>query len=160
MEEIPLQALHRWEVLSVMATGKLGRRDSPVTSRTAAVALSRLSERMFHDMLHVYEKLIDAGASNLMQGYASCIITVDFLHSAGLVTDSAYNNVNILSDMLGGVGVFSGIVGGLFGNNALAPVLKTKLDSNDKDKDKEPDSMASTAASTLALAGQIAAAVA
>jgi len=156
--EVHGEALRGREVYPLMATGKVERSRPGVTSRSAATALSKLSGQMYHDTLHVFEKLIDAGASNLMQGYASSIIISDFLHSAGLITDHAYNNVDLLSDMIGGVGVFEQLVGGLFGSNALAPVLKTRTDI--AGGGESPDSQATTAATTLGLAGQIAAALA
>jgi hypothetical protein len=146
-----------------MATAKLvkGRVSSPRPAATGPLA--RLSASMYHDTLEVFKELVKAGRSNLMQGYASSIILVDFLHSAGLTTDRAYEAVFLLSSIMDITAVSNSVFSTLFGNSALAPTLRTALDGSGGKGDEEddgPESRASGVASTLALAAQIATAIA
>lgn len=141
-----------------MATGKV-EKAAPRGGATATAALARLSGQMFNKTIDLMIHWVDAGRSNLMQGYASSMALTDFLHSAGLMTDQTYQSINVLSTIMD---VSNGIFPSIFGAGALGPTLRTSLDAKggNDNEEESPESQATTAASTLALAGQIAAAVA
>lgn len=127
-------------------------------------ALAGLSETAIEELFDLYKVWLRSGEASLINAYGSQIGTADFLHSMGLMTDKAYNNIGLVSGLFSGVGIFGGIIGSLFGNNALQPVLKSRVEQNSKGGDngeeEDPAENALRVASTQALAAAVQAALA
>ncbi len=125
--------------------------------------ISALSKSMFHDLAMLYKAWLDAGRSNLMQGYASSMATAGFLFDSGLMNPQTYANINLLSNIMDVTVIGESIFTTVFsGTSPFTPALRTALDSSQNgggEDEDAPESTAKNAASTLALAAQIAATV-
>jgi len=78
--------------------------------------------------MEVFKEWVKAGRSNLMQGYGSTIAISDFLHSAELLTDQAYQDIRLLADVMALATTAQEFFGGLFGNGALGPTLRSVVE--------------------------------
>jgi hypothetical protein len=120
--------------------------------------LAQLSGVITSKVIDILLHMIDAGASNLMQGYASVIIVSDLMHSAGLLTDDANTAISALATIITGISTAEGIVGIFTGaNNAFQPQLKTRVDQtiNEKGETTEKRTTEGAGRAAQALSGLI-----
>lgn len=97
--------------------------------------LAQLSATLMHDAMNIIVHMIDAGASNLMEGYAATIIVSDLMHSAGLLSDPANEAISGLSTIIEAVGVATNVIGIFTGaSNAFQPQLKTRVEQSINEK--------------------------
>ncbi len=109
--------------------------DTPATSLsrhslTQTEGLSGISEETIKGLTSIMNHWIDAGASNLMQGYAQTIVMTDMLHNAGMVTDAAYDAVFILATIIEGIAGVTSLTDIFGANSPFTPQLKTKVEQS------------------------------
>lgn len=74
-------------------------------------------------------KMIDAGGSDLFQGYASSIIVADLLHSGGFLSEQAYSAIFDMETIMAAIGAASATIGAIFGSaSPFAPSLRTRIE--------------------------------
>lgn len=133
-----------------------------VTQRfSQSESLTALSRQTIIAAEHIYVAWIKQGSSSLLGSYASSLATADLMHSAGLMSDQAYNAIFLIQNLFAATGIFTSIVDSLFGGGALKPALTSLVEQNNGD-DEAGDETSSgvNAASLAALVPQIAEALA
>ena len=129
------------EPLEPLSNIKMPHKRKVSISRSSAAKsenLAALSAALMHDAIGLLHAQIEAGASNLMQGYASTIELADMMFAAGLLSETAYLSVMGLSTIMTGVATFDAaghairqfipnIFGGDTQPSALAPTLVSKV---------------------------------
>jgi hypothetical protein len=125
-------------------------------SLSVSESLSKMSESMYSKTLDTFKTMLRAGEANFLEGYASTLIVSDFLHSAGFITDKAYDAVflteNIWTNALGIEGFFSTIFGG---NSPLAPTLRSRVEQQSGDNEQKGEETSMDAANAAALSAAI-----
>ena len=101
---------------------------SMVDETVRASNIAALSAVIVKEGVSILREMTTCGESNLMQGYASTIITADFLYTAGLISTRAYEAIFGLATIISSLSQAQGIVD-LFtgGASAFQPQLKTKV---------------------------------
>jgi hypothetical protein len=103
-----------------------GERSLPPVKTEAAL---KISLQTILSLERILLKLIDAGASNLMVGYGSVMIANDLLHSAGLLSNTAYQDIRIEANIMALIADLSAGIEAIFGGNSpFSPSLRTKVD--------------------------------
>lgn len=90
--------------------------------------LEKLSEKALDRFFNIIEKMVDAGKTDLMQGYAAAIMGADFMHSAGLLSNSAYSAIFALENIMAGISAVDSVLGSITGTiSPFTPSLKTLI---------------------------------
>ncbi len=121
-------------------------------SKSAVVAIAKLSDSQLKIIMGPMSDEIKAGRSSFISAYAGAIHYNDFLHTAALISDTAYSRVDTLSTIFDVEQIGASVFGAIFGNAALRPALTSLVEGNDSGAEDEPESKASAAAELFALA--------
>jgi hypothetical protein len=124
---------------------------SKARSKSGIVAIAKLSDKQLKMLLEPIRDEIKAGRSSFISAYAGAIHYNDILHSAAIITDTAYSRVDTLSTVFDVEQIGADIFGAIFGNAALKPVLSSLVESGDGG-DSDDESKATSAAELFALA--------
>lgn len=125
---------------------------SKARSKSGIVAIAKLSDKQLKMLLEPIRDEIKAGRSSFISAYAGAIHYNDILHSAAIITDTAYSRVDTLSTIFDVEQIGASVFGAIFGNAALRPALTSLVEGNDSGAEDEPESKASAAAELFALA--------
>ena len=93
-----------------------------------AQLIANLGEIALKESFSLVNNLIEAGKIDLFQGYASSIMGADLMHSAGLLSDAAYEAIFVMENIMGVIAEASSVIGSIFGaQSPFAPSLKTLI---------------------------------
>jgi hypothetical protein len=105
------------------------RKPLNLTPPTEHEALRQLGQTEARIAFSLAEKLVEAGKTDLFQGYASSIISADLMHSAGLLSDQAYSAIFVMETIMGAITSVDSVLGAISGTQSpFAPSLKTLID--------------------------------
>lgn len=115
------------------STGPLGQGGVP-----RAESLAQLSAAITTKSMDIVITLIRAGEANLMEGYTASIIVADLMHSAGLLSQKAYDAVFTLDTIMAAIASAEGlatIVTSIFGaESPFQPQLKSRVEQTTNER--------------------------
>lgn len=109
--------------------------------------IAALSSSMFARLLDSFDQYAKGGKSNLIMSYGSTIWMNDFLWSAGLISDQAYQDTRIIADIFSALAGAESLITSVFGGtspfapslNTLSEAAPSKSKPNGSGKDDEDD---------------------